>query len=108
MRDLLHDKVIKALMNFLDLDDEVSDRDKVQAYTLFVSELYKTSEESLSRYVKKIVFESENIYVKLKGKGEVPSAVLKKSLENELKTFDEVASLSADVLLTGFDFLPGY
>ena len=108
MRDLLHDKVIKALMNFLDLDDEVSDRDKVQAYTLFVSELYKTSEESLSRYVKKIVFESENIYVKLKGKGEVPSAVLKKSLENELKTFDEVVSLSADVLLTGFDFLPGY
>ena len=108
MRDLLEDKVIKALMNFLDLADEANEADKVDAYTFFVSELYKTSEESLSDYVKKIVFESENVYVKLKGKGEVPSAVLSKSLENELKTFDEVASLSAEELLSEFDFLPRY
>ena len=108
MRDLLEDKVIKALMNFLDLADEASEADKVDAYTLFVSELYKTGAEDLSCYVKKIVFESENVYVKLKGKGEAPSAVLTKSLENELKTFDEVASLSAEELLSEFDFLPGY
>ena len=67
MRDLLEDKVIKALMNFLDLADEASEVDKVDAYTLFVSELYKTGAEDLSEYVKKIVFESENVYVKLKG-----------------------------------------
>ena len=108
MRDLLEDKVIKALMNFLDLADEASEADKVDAYTLFVSELYKTGAEDLSCYVKKIVFESENVYVKLKGKGEVPSAVLLKSLENELKTFDEVASLSAEELLSEFGFLPRY
>ena len=57
MRDLLEDKVIKALMNFLDLTDEASEADKVDAYTLFVSELYKTGAEDLSCYVKKIVFE---------------------------------------------------
>ena len=108
MRDLLEDKVIKALMNFLDLADEASEADKVDAYTLFVSELYKTGAEDLSCYVKKIVFESENVYVKLKGKGEAPSAVLTKSLENELKTFDEVASLSAEELLSEFGFLPRY
>ena len=108
MRDLLEDKVIKALMNFLDLADEANEADKVDAYTLFVSELYKTGAEDLSEYVKKIVFESENVYVKLKGKGEVPSAVLTKSLENELKTFDEVASLSAEELLSEFGFLPRY
>ena len=108
MRDLLEDKVIKALMNFLDLADEANEADKVDAYTFFVSELYKTGAEDLSEYVKKIVFESENVYVKLKGKGEVPSAVLAKSLENELKTFDEVASLSAEELLSEFGFLPRY
>lgn len=108
MRDLLEDQVIKALMNFLDLADEASEADRVDAYTLFVSELYKTGAEDLSCYVKKIVFESENVYVKLKGKGEVPSAVLLKSLENELKTFDEVASLSAEELLSEFGFLPRY
>ena len=108
MRDLLEDKVIKALMNFLDLADEANEADKVDAYTFFVSELYKTGAEDLSEYVKKVVFESENVYVKLKGKGEVPSAVLAKSLENELKTFDEVASLSAEELLSEFGFLPRY
>ena len=108
MRDLLEDQVIKALMNFLDLADEASEADRVDAYTLFVSELYKTGAEDLSEYVKKVVFESENVYVKLKGKGEVPSAVLAKSLENELKTFDEVASLSAEELLSEFGFLPRY
>ena len=108
MRDLLEDQVIKALMNFLDLADEASEADRVDAYTLFVSELYKTGAEDLSCYVKKIVFESENVYVKLKGKGEAPSAVLTKSLENELKTFDEVASLSAEELLSEFGFLPRY
>ena len=108
MRDLLEDKVIKALMNFLDLADEASEADKVDAYTLFVSELYKTGAEDLSCYVKKIVFESENVYVKFRGKGEAPSALLTKSLENELKTFDEVASLSAEELLSEFDFLPRY
>ena len=108
MRDLLEDKVIKALMNFLDLTDKASEADKVDAYTFFVSELYKTGAEDLSCYVKKIVFESENVYVKLKGKGEAPSAILTKSLENELKTFDEIASLYSEKLLSEFNFLPGY
>ena len=54
MRDLLEDKVIKALMNFLDLTDEASEADKVDAYTLFVSELYTTGVEDLSCYVKKL------------------------------------------------------
>ena len=108
MRDLLCDDVIKALMKLLDLPEDASDKDKVDAYALFVSELYKTGFESLSDYVKRIVFESENIYVKLKGKGETPSGVLEKSINEDLKTFDEVATLSADVLCSEFDFLPGY
>lgn len=108
MRDLLEDKVLKSLMNFLDLTDEASETDKVNAYTLFVSELYNTGTESLTDYVRRIVFESENVYVKIKGKGETPSGVLEKSLAEDLKTFDEVAALSSEVLCGEYDFLPGY
>lgn len=108
MRDLLEDKVIKKLLDLLDLKDEATDTEKVDTYTSFVSELYKTGTESLADYVKRIVFESENVYVKLKGKGEVPSNALKNSLTQDLKTFDEVAVLTPEALLSEYDFLPEY
>ena len=108
MRDLLEDKVIKKLLDLLDLKDEATDTEKVDTYTSFVSELYKTGTESLADYVKQIVFESENVYVKLKGKGEVTSNALKNSLTQDLKTFDEVAVLTPEALLSEYDFLPEY
>ncbi len=108
MRDLLDDKVIKALMSFLELSEETTEAQKVGAYTNFVSELYITGAKTLSDYVKRIVFESENIYVKIKGKGEIPASVLEKSLIEDLKTFDEVSALTPNVLLSDYDFLPQF
>lgn len=108
MRDLLCDRVISALMSFLELSEEVSETQKVNAYAGFVSELYKTGARSLSEYVRQIVFESENIYVKTMGKGEIPSAHLTKSLMEDLKTFDEVALLTPEILLNKYDFLPEF
>lgn len=108
LRDLLEDKVIKSLMNFLDLTDEASESDKINAYALFVTELYKTKTASLTDYVRRLVFESENVYVKIRGKGEIPSDILKKSLEEDLKTFDEVAALASEGLYNKYDFLPSY
>ena len=108
MRDLLEDRVIKALMSFLELPEETTEAQKIDAYTGFVSELYMTGAKTLSEYVKQIVFESENIYVKTKGKGDIPSAVLEKSLMEDLKTFDEVALLTPGILMNEYDFLPGF
>ncbi len=108
MRDLLEDGVIKALMSFLELSEDASEAQKVDAYTSFVSRLYMTGAETFSEYVKQIVFESENIYVKTKGRGEIPSAVLEKSLTEDLKTFDEVAAITPEALLDGYEFLPRF
>lgn len=108
MRELIEDRVIKALMSFLEITDEASETEKIDAYTTFVSELYMTGAETFSEYVKRIVFESENIYVKIKGKGEIPSAVLEKSIMEDLKTFDEVAKLTPESLLNEYDFLPRF
>lgn len=108
MRDLLKDPVITALLNYLDLLDKASISEKIDAYARFVSELYKTGTNTLSDYVKQIVFESENIYVKTKGKGENPAASLEQSLMEDLKTFDEITKLSSENLLDEYDFLPRF
>ena len=108
LRGLLEDKVIKALIHYLDLTDKASVSEKVDAYTRFVSEFYQTGADSLSDYVKKIVFESDNIFVKTKGKGDTPSASLEQSLISDLKTFDEVASLTPEALCAEYDFLPRF
>lgn len=108
LRDLLEDTVIQSLLYFLDLADEASDPERVDAYTRFVSEFYQTGSSSLSDYVKKIVFESENIFVRTKGKGNTPSAMLTQSLMADLETFDAVAALTPETLCAEHDFLPRF
>lgn len=109
MRDLLRDGVISALTAFLDLPEETHINHKVGVYTDFVHALYTSGTENLSEYIQKIVNESENAYVKIKGKGDSPSAVLEKSFFEDLKTFNLVASLMPGDLTAGlgeYDFLP--
>lgn len=108
MRGLLEDKVLKKLIDFLDFSEDTSSKQKIDSYTCFVSELYESGEPSLSEYIKRIVFESENIYVKMRGRGESVPEVLKKSLAEDLKTFDAVAALTAADLYSECDFLPGF
>ncbi len=108
MRDLLADAVLQALLAFLELGGDASEIQKTEAYTCFVSTLYKTGSNTLAEYIRQIVFESENIYVKIKGKGEVPPAVLEKSLLEDLKTMDMVAALTPEALLDVYDFLPRF
>lgn len=108
MRGLLGDSVIEKLLLFLDLDEDASCKEKIDTYTCFVSELYETGEQNLTEYIKRIVFESENVYVKTKGSGHVPSGILKKSLEQDLKTLDSAASLTQSELCAECEFLPGF
>lgn len=111
MRDLLKDPVIKALIKFLNLLCESNLTVKTDAYAMFVHSLYETGTENFSEYIRRIVFESENIYVKTIGKGKTPSNVLKKSLCEDLKTFNAVAALTpADFAkeMENCPFLPGW
>lgn len=111
MRDLLHDKVISALSEFLNLPGEAHINHKVSLYTDFVHSLYVSGTENLSKYVQRIVNESENAYVKIKGRGEQPSKVLEKSFFEDLTTFNLIASLTPADLnasLGEYDFLPGW
>ncbi len=109
MRDLLDDEVIKKLTAFIDISDEASIQQKIDACTEFVYTLYMSGTDNLSRYVQKIVFESENVYVKERGKGKSPSCLLENSLCEDLKTFEEIASLSPGdfaEIYNEYNFLP--
>lgn len=111
MRDLLEDSVIKSLADFLDLPDTETTGRKINAYTDFVHALYAAETDNLSKYIQKLVFESENVYVRIKGRGDMPSAALEKSLCEDLKTFEEISALTPETLgkeLGGYDFLPGW
>lgn len=109
MRDLLEDEVIKALTAFLDIPKQAERNTKIDAYARFVHALYESGTENLSDYIRKIVFESENIYVQTKGRGEELSKVLQNSLCEDLKTFNLLAALSPELLkkeIGDCDFLP--
>ncbi len=111
IRDVLSDEVIRSLSDFLDLTEDATEVQKIKLYTEFVSALYRTGADTLGAYVRKLVFESENIYVRTAGRGETPSATVQKSLREDLKTFNEVASLSAEELLLNlpnYSFLPRF
>ena len=102
-RDLLHDEVIKELMAYLDLSDEADDIVKADLFCRFVSSLYCHGMGNLSRYVNRIVNESENVYVKAVGeKKDIPD-VLKKSLDRDLKILNAAAHLTSGDLYKGSD-----
>lgn len=108
MRDLLSDEVIGALMSFAELAETASETDKIDKYTIFVSKLYKTGSKTLSEYIKQIVFENENVYVKICGNGKMPHKFLKNSIMEDLTTFDKVAELTPEDLINDYEFLPRF
>lgn len=108
LRDLLEDKVIKALMRFLELEETDDPVRKLDAYASFVSELYASGAQALSEYLKRIIFASENVYVKAKAGRDVPPAVLEKSLMQELDTFDALAKLTPEDFICNCSFMPRF
>lgn len=108
MRDLLDNDVIEALISFAELAETASETDKIDSYTRFVSNLYKTGSKTLSEYIKQIVFESENVYVKIRGNGKTPPAFLEKSIMEDLTTFGKIAELTPEDLINDYEFLPRF
>ncbi len=101
-RQLLSDDVIKRLTEYLDLPSDADNIKKADAYSAFVSALYEHG-GSLSNYIKRLVNESENIYVKsVGGKRDIPK-VLEESLIRDLKTFNLIAGLSPSDIYRGDD-----
>ena len=92
-KDLLFDGVVKALKGFLEQENDDVGK-KISSYTSFVSELYKANGGNLSEHIKNLCENSENVYIKLIGKGEKVPTHIKKAVDNELAVLQSVADLT--------------
>lgn len=103
-RDLLSDAVIAALLRYLETE-------AVTDYCNFVSLLYKANAGNLTDYIERILSDSENVYVRIVGKGESVPSHIHDSMLYELATLEKVAGLASDELcqtLTDSRTLPRY
>ena len=67
--------------------------EKIKAYALFVSEIYKHG-GSLTELVKRIVFEDENVYVKSRAWSYNIDDSILEAVKNELLAFEDFAALT--------------
>lgn len=97
-RSVLADKVVAALLAYLEsLDEEPLDR-RVYSYAEFVSALYSENGGDLSAHIESVVYNSENVYVRAIGAGEKPSEVITESVKREVDILARVASLTRQEL----------
>ncbi len=110
-RSLLDDSVISALVHYFDTLEDSDTRGAVSAYSSFVSELYGSGFRTLSEYVKRVVGDDENIYIKTVGSGNEPSAEVSQAVRHELKTWQYIADLDSRALIKTLncaEFLPRF
>ncbi len=109
-REILSDPIVKALYDYLDALDKAPNT-ACSAYCEFVSKLYEYGQGLLDTYLQNLVFNNENVYVKLVGEGKTPDGFMKEALDHELALLNELAMLSPEELKKplGFDeFLPAF
>ncbi len=110
-RALLKDSVISSLIRYFDTLEDGDTRGAVSAYSSFVSALYDSGARTLSEYVRSIVGDDENIYIKTVGSGNEPSAEVKQAVRHELKTWQYIADLDSRALIKTLncaEFLPRF
>ncbi len=86
-RGLLEEPLFRA---FLDFGETVA---RIDAYSRFVAEIYRGG-GNLTECVRTLVFENENLYVTACAAGRTPCAEIVASVERELDTLSELASLT--------------
>lgn len=103
-RSLLEDPVLKALLEYMEHPSN-------GGYAGFVAALYYANGGNLTEYIKEICENSENVYVRVLGRGETAPEHLYQALYHELDTLQQVAELTdrkLQAVLKEQEFLPGF
>lgn len=93
-RSLTEDPVLRALSACLEEPASLPEKDAVSAYAAFASELYRAGTCDLTAYVRELVCDDENPYVRCIAAGKIPPAALEACVEQELLTLQAVAALT--------------
>ena len=113
-RALAEDPVLRALSVCLDEMASLPEEGAVSAYASFVSALYGSGTCNLTAYVRQLVCDDENPYVRSVAARETPPVALETSVRQELITLQAVASITQSQLLASrewsiaTDFLPAW
>ena len=110
-RALLDDPVIASLCRYLNGVGQADTAESVSRYAEFVSRLYEAGNVTLAGYIRSIVSDNENPYIRLIGKGETPSREMKCSVAQDLAALQAAADLTPETLRDGLDWngpLPGF
>ncbi len=95
---LKSDPVISALNNYLKTLETDLYAESVSAYSKLICELYESGSFSMASYVKKLVGDHENVYMRMVGLKKAPPKPLEDALKNELEILQEIADLDPDEL----------
>ena len=96
-RSLLSDPVVEALLACLAHNIDGATWDALGAYGEFTARLYRGGGD-LTRYVRRLVEEDDNVCIRAAGRGETPPAYLTDSVAEELKTLQMAADLTPEDL----------
>ena len=99
LRDLLSDPVMKALVRTLESISAGTER-FVPQYAELVSRLYAAGYVSMTEYVRDLVFDSDNIYIRQMGRGKLPDKLLLDGTALDLDVLSCAAGLDSERILS--------
>ena len=103
-RGLLDDCILKSLVDVLDSKGSDDLADTVFLYCEFVSKLYGSGFSSLPLYLEHIIYNTENPYIKIIGKGEKPSECMRESVLCELLVLQELLNLTPEKIINKSEY----
>ena len=96
-RDLLRDPVIAAFQNLMAALEDKELLQQVHAYGEFVSCLYQ-KEPNLSTYIRNLILNDENFYVKEKAAEAPVSQTVETALKKELDTLEKLSAVTSEAV----------
>lgn len=96
-RDLLRDPIIAAFQNLMAALEDKELLQQVYAYGEFVSCLYQ-KESNLSTYIRNLILNDENFYVKEKAAEAPVSQTVETALKKELDTLEKLSAVTSEAV----------
>lgn len=100
---LKNDTVIIELRNLLDLICDKKPDEAIKHYSRFVTALYQTT-ASLTDYIKTLVLQDDNFYVKRKAAGLSIDSEIQEAVQQELIILQKIASLTSKSIQDTLDY----
>lgn len=102
-RGLLKNEAIKALVNLLSECSGEDTGEKIKAYSEFVYQLYKKS-ENLTDFMLELVLEDENSYIIRHAEKKYVDKLMTECALNEIKVIQKVAYLTSEQVCSDIDY----